>query len=57
MKTLIDTFVIAIYALVISLGGKYTLKTIHDQVQMMALEKAAIGLGSMEKIARNLTTK
>ena len=57
MKNLIDSAIMGAYIFAALAGGNFALKKAHDTIQRMALEKAASGLGSMEKIARGMTGK
>ncbi|MGB0454974.1 MAG: hypothetical protein ACPGJV_14785 [Bacteriovoracaceae bacterium] len=57
MKTIIDSAIMGAYIFATLAGGSFALNKAHDKVQKMALEKAASGLGSMEKISRGITGK
>ena len=57
MRSIIDSAIIGAYIVAAFAGGNFALKKAHDKIQKMALEKAATGLGSMEKIARGMTGK
>lgn len=55
MEKIIDGILTAAYLLMITLGGGYTLKKTHDWIRNAALEKAATGLGSLEKSTQIMT--
>ena len=50
MRTLIDILVVAVFQ-----GGKYGLKKTANYIQMLALEKAAQGLGKLEEATQKMT--
>ena len=55
MRTLIDILVLAIFSIAVFQGGKYGLKKTANYIQMLALEKAAQGLGSLEGATQKMT--
>lgn len=55
MEKIIDGILTTVVAVLIAMGGKYTLEQTYIWARHKALEKAATGLGSLEKASRTLT--
>ena len=55
MEKLIDGILTTVLAVLVAFGGKYTLEQTYVWVRHKSLEKAATGLGSLEKASRTLT--
>ena len=55
MDKLIDGILTAVYLVVITVGGGYTLQKTYNWTRNAALEKAATGLGSLEASTRKMT--
>lgn len=57
MKKIIDGIVMAVYLILLALGGHYTLRQTAEWSQRLAFEKIHQGLPSLEHAARILTGK
>lgn len=55
MEKLIDGILTAVYLVVFTAGSGYTLQKTYNWARHAALEKAATGLGSLEKPTRIMT--
>ncbi len=55
MDKLIDGILTAVYLVVLTAGGGYTLQKAYHWTRSAALEKAATGLGSLESSTRKMT--
>ena len=57
IKNLIDVLVVATYIFALAWGGKYTLSHMAYKIKIMALEKAAGGLGDLTPMTQRMTGK
>ena len=55
MDKLIDGILTAVYVVIMTVGGGYTLQKAYNWTRNAALEKAATGLGSLEAPTRKMT--
>ena len=55
MKTLIDILVVSLFSIAAIQGSRYGLEKTATFIQMLALEKAATGLGSLESATQKMT--
>lgn len=55
MEKIIDGVLAVAYVALITFGGSYALSKTYNWVRFAALEKAATGLGSLEKSSRIMT--
>ena len=55
MEKLIDAVLTLVSVVVISAGGSYTVREVHDWSKKMALQKAAKGLGRLESTTQKMT--
>jgi hypothetical protein len=55
MEKLIDGILTAVYLVVLTAGGGYTLQKTYNWTRNAALEKAATGLGNLESSTRKMT--
>jgi hypothetical protein len=55
MEKIIDSIIVATFAVATAYGGHYALKSMYEWSRYHALEKAAQGLGSLEKASQIMT--
>lgn len=55
MEKIIDGVLTIAYLAIVTAGGGYTLHSVYNWSRHAALEKAATGLGSLEKSTRIMT--
>ncbi len=55
MEKIIDGILAAVYLVLFTVGGGYTINKAYQWTRNAALEKAATGLGSLEAPTRKMT--